>query len=670
MPNHLAKETSPYLLQHADNPVDWYPWSEEALHKARGEDKPILLSIGYSACHWCHVMAHESFENPEIAGLMNDLFINIKVDREERPDLDNVYMEAVRAITGRGGWPLTVFLRPDGKPFYGGTYFPPEDRQGIPGFPQVLRTVADAYKHRKTEVESAVNQLVTALSRDQGTSKPTGQLSPDILDHTFQGLGQVFDMHHGGFGTAPKFPQPMVLEFLLRYYRRTGNEDSRHMVELTLGKMARGGVYDQLGGGFHRYATDAIWQIPHFEKMLYDNALLGQVYTHAYVVTGNRLFRTVAEETFDYVLREMRDGEGGFYSSQDADTEGVEGKYYVWTPAEVREVVGKANADKVLEYFGVTDRGNFEGRNILTVAEDIPSEDLLIEEAKNVLLKRRQERTKLGRDEKIIVSWNGLMLCALAEAACVFERDDYLSAAEANGSFLLNKMTENNILRHVYKNGHSKINAFLLDYAAVIEGLLMLHRVTFGSRWLEASIKLGETIVTKFWDEMSGMFYDSSGEDTSVFIRSTSFEDNALPAGASAATLVLLKLARITDNSHLERVAERSLQSARELILRYPLGFGHWLCAIDLYLSSPREVALVGSRDDSATLGLLRTICNTWIPNIVVVAHDPTESAPDIALLKGREMIGGQPTAYFCQRSTCLEPATTAEMLEQQISSD
>jgi uncharacterized protein YyaL (SSP411 family) len=476
MSNRLAKESSPYLQQHADNPVDWYPWGDEALSRAQAEDKPILVSIGYSACHWCHVMAHESFENPDTARLMNDLFINIKVDREERPDLDSLYMEAVQAMTGRGGWPLTVFLTPDGKPFFGGTYFPPEDRLGMPAFSRVLKTVADAYKHRKVEIESTAKELLSALSRQRDTSQKVGVLKTSVLDEAFSNLKRVFDERNGGFGTAPKFPQPMILEFLLQHYYRTGDDTAWNMVELSLEEMARGGIYDQLGGGFHRYATDATWLIPHFEKMLYDNALLGQVYTHAYLISGRHLFRSAAEETLDYVLREMTNPQGGFYSSQDADSEGAEGKYYTWAPAEIAEVVGERSAGIVNDYYGVTNRGNFEGRNVLhTDGEAAEEHRSIISEARKALLNRREQRIKPGRDEKVIASWNGLMLATLSEAACVFELDDYLNVAEANGSFLMDSMISGHRLEHIYKDGRSKIEGFLEDYAMVVLGLLQLH---------------------------------------------------------------------------------------------------------------------------------------------------------------------------------------------------
>jgi uncharacterized protein YyaL (SSP411 family) len=668
MSNHLAKETSPYLLQHADNPVDWYPWGEEALNRARAEDKPILLSIGYSACHWCHVMAHECFENNEIARLMNENFVNIKVDREERPDLDAIYMEAVQAITGSGGWPLTVFLTPAGKPFFGGTYFPPEDRHGLPSFPRVLKAVADAYRNRRSDIEQTAKQLVALLSRE--TDKSAEALVVDIVEQAYLVLRQEFDKENGGFGTAPKFPQPMTLEFLLRYYHRKQDTEALEMVGLTLEMLARGGIYDQLGGGFHRYATDRYWLVPHFEKMLYDNALLGRVYLHAYLVTDNQLYRSIAEETLDYVLREMSTPQGGFYGTQDVDSEGVEGKYYLWTPQEIAEVLGKKTGQIAGDYFGVTAQGNFHGQNILHVVADLePETSNIMKRARASLLKRREQRVKPGRDEKILASWNGLMLASLAEAACILDRRDYLAAAVANGSFLLDSMMVNGHLQHSYKDGQAKIDGYLRDYGLVIDGLLTLHQATFGGKWLEQAIRLAEVMVEEFWGETTGTFYDTSQRHEDLFVRPRSTFDGALPSGSSAATLVLLKLARITDNERFEQVAVQSLQSMGGSMRQHPLGFSNWLCALDLYLSTPKEIAVIGPRANPATLDLLRTICTIWLPNKVVAAYDPNDPAPvsELKLFENRQMIDNQPTVYVCEHYTCQAPVTDATSLRAQL---
>jgi hypothetical protein len=615
-------------------------------------------------------MAHECFENEDIARLMNDNFINIKVDREERPDLDAVYMEALQSITDGGGWPLTVFLTPDGKPFFGGTYFPPEDRHGMPGFPRVLKTVADVYRHRREEVEQATQQVVAALATKGEIPVGTERLAVDLLSQAYSALRRDFDKVNGGFGSAPKFPQPLVLEFLLRYYLRTKDKDALEMVTLTLEKMAKGGIYDQIGGGFHRYATDSHWLIPHFEKMLYDNALLSQVYLHAYLVTRTPLFRRIAEETLDYVLREMTSPEGGFYNTQDADSEGVEGKYYVWTTDEIMDALGKETGGIVSDYYGVTTSGNFEGRNILYVAGSLDSEEpAVMKQARASLLERREKRVRPGRDEKVLASWNGLMLASLTEAACVLDRKDYLTAAITNASFLLNSMSSGGYLRHVYKDGRATIEGYLEDYAMVIDGLLNLHQATFTGEWLRQAVRLTQVMADAFWDASSSTFYDTSGRHPTLFIRPKSIHDGALPSGSSAATLVLLKVSRLTGHERLEQIAERSLRSVQWLMSGYPLGFGHWLCALDFYLSAPKEIAIVGTRDAPATMELLRVLFDTWLPNKVIAAYDPNDPASvvDLRLLENRRMVNNQPTVYVCERHTCRMPLTEPDLLRSHL---
>ncbi len=668
--NRLVKERSPYLLQHAENQVDWYPWGDEALTRARIEDKPILLSIGYSACHWCHVMAHESFENEEIARLMNDNFVNVKVDREERPDLDMVYMEAVQLITGRGGWPLTVFLTPEGKPFYGGTYFPPEDRHGMPGFPRVLRTVSDAYRNRRTEVEQATQQIIAALNPKLSTHKGTELLTVDTISQSYSALKRDFDNTNGGFGSAPKFPQPLAVELLLRHYYRTRDKNALAMVTLTLEKMARGGIYDQLGGGFHRYATDSRWLVPHFEKMLYDNALLSQLYLHAYIVTGRPLFRRIAEETIDYVLREMISPEGGFYSTQDADSEGEEGRYYLWTPDEIRKTLNERMAFLICNYYGVTDKGNFEGRNVLHVAGDFHSDESgSIRQARALLLQEREKRVKPSRDGKILTSWNGLMLSSLAEAASVFSRNDYLTAAFANGSFLLKSMTSDRRLWHVYSRGQSNIDGYLEDYALFIDGLLNLHQATFAGKWLREAIRFVETMVDKFWDNSAGIFYDTGKGRQALFVRPRSSHDGALPSGSSAATQVLLKVAHLTEDKRLEEIAVRSLRVMCESLSAYPLAFVNWLCALDFYLSPKKEFVIVGHPDSKSTIEIMRVLFGTWLPNKVVAALDPDDSTAitELKLLNNKSMINGQPTVYICEGYSCQAPVTNPDLLLNQL---
>jgi len=668
--NRLAKETSPYLLQHANNPVDWYPWGDEALTRARAEDKPILLSIGYSACHWCHVMAHESFENEETALLMNENFINVKVDREERPDLDAVYMDAVQAITGRGGWPLTVFLTPEGQPFYGGTYFPPEDKYGMPAFGRILTAVADFYRNRRGEVERATLQIRAAIEAKVNIPAETKPLAVDILSQAFLALRRESDTTNGGFGGAPKFPQPLTLEFLLRYYHLTDDKQALHMVTLTLEKMAKGGIYDQIGGGFHRYATDSRWLVPHFEKMLYDNALLSQVYLHAYIVTGTPLFRRITEETIDYVLREMTGPEGGFYSAQDADSEGVEGKYYLWTHDEVTETLGEETASIVNDYFDITAQGDFEGRNILHVSGDLPAEEPdAIKQAKASLLKIREKRVRPARDDKILTSWNGLMLASLAEAACVFNRNDYRAAAAANGSFLLKAMMSEGYLKHTYKDGEARMDGYLDDYALAIEGLLNLHQATFSGRWLREAIRLTDIMIEEFWDEAAGMFYDTGQRHQALFVRPRNIHDGAMPSGSSAATLALMKISRLTGNQSLEQIATRSLAAMRANMSRHPLGFGNWLCALDFYLSPPKEIVIIGSRQNAAAADLLQVLFNTWFPNKVVATHDPTDALPvdGPMLLKNRPMIDNQPTVYVCERYSCRAPVNDPDSLRKHL---
>lgn len=657
-------------MQHADNPVNWYPWGEEAFSRARSEDKPVLLSIGYSACHWCHVMAHESFENAEIASLLNENFINVKVDREERPDIDSIYMEAVQALTGSGGWPLTVFLTPQGKPFYGGTYFPPEDRHGMPGFPKVLTAVANAYRNRHSDIENSTGELLAAMSGRVNRSVTIEPLTVDIISKAYLALKQSFDVRNGGFGTAPKFPQPMTLEFLLRYSRHIEDTGSLEMVELTLEKMAKGGIYDQLGGGFHRYATDSRWLVPHFEKMLYDNALLSHLYLHGYLATGKQLYRRIAEETLDYVLREMTAPEGGFYSTQDADSEGVEGKYYLWTYDEIVQAVGEEQGKIIKYYFGVTSEGNFEGRNILHIAESTKTEaSSKIEQARSTLLKRREQRAKPGRDDKILASWNGLMLYSLAEAAGVLERQDYLAAAVANGSFLLNSMIPDGYLRRTYKDGVAKISGYLEDYALVIEGLLSLHQATFSGNWLRQAIKLAETMIELFWDANKKMLYDTGNKHENLFIRPRSTQDSPLPSGPSAATSVLLKLAMLAGNEQFKQIASQSLRSVRDLLELHPFGFANWLCTLDFYLSTPKEIVIIGPRNSPATSDLLRPLYSMWLPNKVVAARDPDDPAPlsGLKLFEDRQMINNQPTAYVCQNYACKTPVTDPVLFTAQL---
>ena len=619
MPNRLSQETSPYLLQHSDNPVDWYPWGDEALSRARDEDRPILLSIGYSACHWCHVMERESFENEEIASLMNENFVNIKVDREERPDLDAVYMEAVQMLTGSGGWPMTVFLTPEGRPYYGGTYFPPEDRQGMPGFPRLLAAASQAYRTNKGEIERVTRQLADQMGRSGQMPRGVNPLTTEVMHTAYSQLATQFDHLNGGFGNAPKFPQPMTPEFMLRYHEHGFNPRALEMVQLTLQKMAYGGIYDQVGGGFHRYSTDAYWLVPHFEKMLYDNALLARLYLHAWQITSNPLYRRITEETLDYVLREMTDTAGGFYSAQDADSEGVEGKFFVWTPDELRAALGP-DAELVMGYYGVTDRGNFEGANILNVPkhpEDYADErgvsegelSEAVRSARATLLEIRERRVHPLLDDKVLTGWNGLMLRSFAEAGAALNRAEYLDAARRNAAFLLDSMRDENgrILR-TWRNGQAKLLGYLEDYACLADGLLALHEATLESRWLREANVVAEGIVELFWDDAVGGFYDTGSDHESLMIRPRDVFDNAQPCGGSVATDVLLRLAIITGNDDFATKAATPIRALQPLLGRAPSATGHWLGALDFYVSLPKEVVIVGPADGEITRACWRRL--------------------------------------------------------------
>jgi hypothetical protein len=686
MTNRLAKETSPYLLQHAHNPVDWYPWGEEALERAKKEDKPILLSIGYSACHWCHVMERESFEDEAIAAQMNENFINIKVDREERPDLDAVYMEAVQMLTGSGGWPMTVFLTPEGRPFYGGTYFPPVDRMNMPGFPRLLQAISQSYQTNRGEIERVTTQLTEQMGRTTQLEKGSSPLTVEILHQAYSNLASNFDYQNGGFGTAPKFPQPMTPEFLLRYYHHGYNQRALEMVETTLEKMARGGMYDQIGGGFHRYSTDAFWLVPHFEKMLYDNALLARLYLHAYQLTRRELYRRITEETLDYVLREMTDPRGGFYSAQDADSEGEEGKFFIWTPQQIRDALGDEEGDIFGGFFGVTEAGNFEEANILNIPrkaslfaaeQGIALEQLvpIIQRGKQKLLEVREQRVHPLRDDKVLSSWNGLMLRSFAEAGVTLGRPDYLQAATNNASFLLEYLKPQGRLLRTYREGEAKLLGYLEDYAFVADGLVALYEATFEARWLMEAVKLADEMIELFWDEGVGGFYDTGKDHEALVVRPRDVFDNAQPCGGSVASEVLLKLAVITGNDDYAAKATAPLRTLHQLMARAPGGTGHWLAALDFYISVPKEIAIIGPGDDAGTRSLVDTVFQRYLPNKVVVgAMDSSfdrlrASGIESPLLEGREMVGGKPTAYVCQHYACQLPVTSPEDLAKQLES-
>jgi uncharacterized protein len=674
--NRLANETSPYLLQHAHNPVDWYPWGAEALERARTEDKPILLSIGYSACHWCHVMERESFENQQIADVMNAAFVCIKVDREERPDLDGIYMQAVQAMTGAGGWPMTVFLAPDGTPFYGGTYYPPADRANMPGFPRVLHAIADAWKTRRNEVLQSGARLREALQHAIQPPAGTSGLSRDLLDQAGKGLIAQHDPDKGGFGGVPKFPQPMAIEFLLRYWRRSGDAAALSAVTHTLDAMARGGIYDHLGGGFARYSTDAEWLVPHFEKMLYDNAQLARAYLMGYQVTGNAFFKDVTEEIIKYVLRDMTDPSGGLYSTEDADSEGEEGKFYVWTPAEVVDLLGAEDARLFCAFYDIREPGNFEGRasilrmqhTPLQVAQQLGVSEAevlaAIERGRTVLFEARTQRVRPARDEKVLAAWNGMMLRAIAEAGSVLERADFIAAAERNASFLLEHMrTPDGHLHRTWKPGHAaRLNGYLEDYANVADGLLALYEATFSVRWLTAAIELADVILREFADTQNGGFFDTSIGHERLITRPKDVFDNATPSGNSVAADVLLRLALLTDRAEYRDAAEGVLRLLPEAMARYPLGFARALNALDFFLDAPREVAIVGPRDAESTRWLRRATFEPFVPNKVVAG-----SGADIPLLLGRQANNGHAVAYVCEHYVCQAPTSDPEALRKLV---
>jgi uncharacterized protein YyaL (SSP411 family) len=670
MPNRLANETSPYLLQHKDNPVDWYPWGDEALARARAEDKPILLSIGYSACHWCHVMEHESFENPPIAALMNEHFVSIKVDREERPDLDSLYMMAVQMMTGHGGWPMTVFLTPDGRPFYGGTYYPPEDRGPMAGFPRVLTAVAEAYRDKRDQLEASASNITNHLQQHFEHEPETGALNAALLTEAARHLAGQFDRVNGGFGGAPKFPSPMAVELLLRIYSRTGAERALQMAEFTLDKMGRGGLYDQVGGGFHRYAVDAIWLVPHFEKMLYDNAQLAHVYTLAWQLTGEPFYRTIADETLSYVLAEMTSPDGGFYSTQDADSEGEEGKFYVWTASELREVLGDEDGERVAGLLGVTERGNFEGSNVLSIPNVSDrmtwrSEELAPLRAK--LYEARAQRVWPGRDEKILTAWNGMMLRAFATAAWVFDDERYAEAGRANARFVRDQLLADGRLLRTWKDGRAKLSGYLEDYANFIDGLLALYGATFEFEWLELATQLARTMIAEFHE--AGRFYDTGNSNEALVTRPRDAYDSATPSGNSVACDVLLRLAHLTGDTSFAQIATDVLAGLGQTASENAHGYARLLCALDLAVGPTAEVAIVGDLTGDDTNRLLDELRDEFMPRTVIAAVAPGDldrQSELLPLFAGREMVGNAATAYVCINYACQLPTTDpAVMLEQ-----
>jgi uncharacterized protein YyaL (SSP411 family) len=668
--NRLGGESSPYLRQHADNPVDWYPWGDEAFARARDEDKPILLSVGYSSCHWCHVMAHESFEDDDVAAVMNDRFVNVKVDREERPDVDAIYMDAVQALTGRGGWPMTVFLTPDGHPFYGGTYFPKDDRQGMPGFLRVMDAIDDVWRNRRGEVLGQAEQLTTAMTtgslRDR-LAGSSGELSPAVLDQAEDGLRGTFDARLGGFGAAPKFPPAMAVDFLLRRYVRNGDPTTLTMVTTTLDAMAAGGIYDHVGGGFARYSTDAYWLVPHFEKMLYDQALLVGAYLRAFLVTGEERYKRVVVETISYVLRDLRHPDGGFYSAEDADSEGVEGKFYLWSLEELTEVCGE-DAPEVIRAFGVTAAGNFQdphtgySGNILHLVDRTDTKSPAVTEALARLFVRRETRVRPGLDDKVLLGWNALFLRALAEAAAALDRADWMEAARANIAFLDRALRRDDgrRLRSWHAAGGSTHLAVAEDYAALLGAYLTLAEVD-DVAWLAHARECADDLFRLFHDDDGG-FFTTGSDAEALIVRPQDFFDNATPSENSLAADALLRLAALTGDHALEEDPRRVLTRLAPVLGEHPGGFAFLLGAFERAITAPIEVALVG-RDDA----LRAEVFGRLLPASVAVEAAPGEGAELTPLLEGRELVDGRPTAYVCEQFACRLPVTTPEALRQEL---
>jgi hypothetical protein len=676
--NRLIHETSPYLLQHAHNPVDWYPWGEEAFQKAKSENKPILLSIGYSACHWCHVMERESFENEKIAALMNELFVNIKVDREERPDLDEIYMNAVQLLTGRGGWPMTVFLTPERKPFYGGTYFPPEDRQGMPGFPRILMGVAQAYRERPADVEKSVAEILAVLHRMSDGQDAAKTFSETVIGASCEKISRAYDPVHGGLGQAPKFPNAGVYELFLRYSHRSKDNRYLDMVVHTLTQMAQGGIYDHLGGGFHRYSVDAKWLVPHFEKMLYDNAQLVRIYAQAYRITRDPLFKSVVDETAGYLLREMLHPEGGFYSTQDADSEGEEGKFFVWTPEEINRLLGEEDSEIFCRMYDVTEEGNFDEKSILHMILTVEQAskffrreqseiEALVRRAKEKLFGEREKRVKPFRDEKIIAAWNGLALSGLAEAIKISENSAWVEAARRTLDFIFTKMFRDGFLLHTCKDGQAKLLGYLDDYAFVGAGLLDLYEAIFDRTALERAVELADIMLREFRDERGGFFYTGKSHEQ-LISRTRPVFDASIPSGNAMAAQFLLRLGCITGKSEYSEGSEAALRSYYTAMESQPFGFAHLLCALDFYLSKPKEIVVVGRTGDSQTKELLKKIHGLYLPNSVLQLAAPGEPLEQISpLLSGKTQIDGKPTVYVCENFTCSAPVTSWQELKRLL---
>ena len=678
MPNKLASQNSPYLLQHKDNPVDWFPWGEEAFSKAREENKPIFLSIGYAACHWCHVMEHESFEDPATAKIMNTHFINIKVDREERPDIDGIYMRAVVALTGQGGWPMSVFLTPTGEPFFGGTYFPPTRRYNMPAFPELLLNIAAAWKDNPDQVKDSGFQLASHIERaNQANFKTRSPLSKEILSQANMNIAQSYDWENGGWGDAPKFPQPMTIRYLLQR-ASAGDMTARDMAVHSLFAMSRGGIYDKVGGGFSRYSVDPKWLVPHFEKMLYDNAQLARVYLHAYLVSGEEHFRSICEETLDFVTREMTHAQGGFYSSLDADSEGEEGKFYLWTLEEINEILpGGVQLDVFTEAYQISAQGNFEGSTILqqTVSSkalsekfNIPDNEIsqLLNETHQLLLARRNQRIRPATDDKVLLAWNAWMLEAFSEAARYLQREDYLETARRNAQFLKQSMFQDGRLMRSWRDGKALHNAYLEDYASFILALTNLYQSDPDPEWYKLAGQLTEDMITEFSDPAGG-FFDTRADHETLISRPKDVQDNATPCGNSLAAFALLKMSAYSGNHDWHERAVVSLSAMQEIAKSHPLAFGNWLAAIDFSLVEVKEIAILGEPSDPASQALVASLWSEFRPYAVAAISAPVPGPGSPPLLEQRTLIDGKPSAYVCQNFTCKLPVTSPQDLLRQI---
>ncbi|MDD2554108.1 MAG: thioredoxin domain-containing protein [Desulfotomaculaceae bacterium] len=683
MPNRLIKEKSPYLLQHANNPVDWYPWADEAFEKAKREDKPVFLSIGYSTCHWCHVMERESFEDSEVAGILNNGFVSIKVDREERPDIDHIYMSVCQAMTGQGGWPLTVLMTPEKKPFFAGTYFPKHEKWGRPGLVEILTGVGEKWKLDRASLAEAGEQVVTALFAGKRDSQGQELTEETLLQTFFQARG-MFDKEFAGFGTAPKFPTPHNLTFLLRYWKRRNDKEALDMVEHTLERMYRGGIYDHIGYGFSRYSTDRKWLVPHFEKMLYDNALLALAYIEGYQATGRKLYARVAKEILTYVLRDMTSPEGGFYSAEDADSEGEEGKFYVWTPAEIKDILGDKDGEIYCSLFDITAKGNFEGRNIPNLIAAPPFNEAgelthgaeenagYIESLRNKLFNARKKRVHPYKDDKVLTSWNGLMIAALARGAAVFGEAAYREAAVSAVEFIMQKLrrTDGRLLAR-YRDGEAAYPAYLDDYAFLAWGLWELYEADFAVSYLERALALTSQMIDLFWDAENGGFYFNGKDAEQLISRPKEVYDGAMPSGNSVALLNLLRLARLTANEKLTEIAERQIKAFSGSIGQYPWGYTHFLMGIDFMLGPTREIVIAGRAGETDTESMLRAVRQTFMPDTVMALHPEGEAGGEIEKLvpfmEEQRSVDGKAAAYVCENYACQAPVTDLEQFVEML---